>query len=101
MMMEIMGAALAGGDYSFEIDWSQHPGAATPHGGQTYILIDPDRGNARAFAPRIEVLIDAIRDAGQQRLPADRRYANRRVAERDGIPLNAENWARLQELAAG
>ncbi|HEY9011462.1 MAG TPA: Ldh family oxidoreductase, partial [Devosia sp.] len=37
MMMEIMGAALAGGDYSFEIDWSNHPGAATPHGGQTYI----------------------------------------------------------------
>jgi delta1-piperideine-2-carboxylate reductase len=101
MMMEIMGAALAGGDYSFEIDWSQHPGAATPHGGQTYILIDPDRGNSRPFTSRIEVLIDAIHDAGQQRLPADRRYANRRAAERDGIPLKGEDWVRLQELAAG
>lgn len=101
MMMEIMGAALAGGDYSFEIDWSQHPGAATPHGGQTYILIDPDRGNARSFGARIETLIDAIHDAGQQRLPADRRYANRRAAERDGIPLKADDWARLRELGAG
>ncbi len=89
MMMEIMAAALAGGDYSFEIDWSAHPGAATPHGGQTYILVDPDRGNSRGFAARIETLVDAIHDAGQDRLPGDRRYANRRAAERLGIPIAA------------
>lgn len=65
MMMEIMGAALAGSDYSFEIDWSAHPGAATPHGGQTYILIDPRRGAVNSFADRLEVLIDEIHDAGQ------------------------------------
>lgn len=101
MMMEIMGAALAGGDYSFEIDWSQHPGAATPHGGQTYILIDPDRGNTRGFAERIETLIEAIHDAGQERLPGDRRYANRRAHERDGIPIDDAELARLRGLAEG
>jgi delta1-piperideine-2-carboxylate reductase len=101
MMMEIMGAALAGGDYSFEIDWTAHPGAATPHGGQTYILIDPRRGNARAFASRIETLIDAIHDAGQQRLPSDRRYANRRASTRDGIAIDAAALAHLEELARG
>jgi len=100
MMMEIMGAALAGGEYSFEIDWSSHPGAATPHGGQTYILIDPRRGNTSAFAARMETLVDAIHDAGQDRLPGDRRYANRRVAERDGIPLAAEVLANLRQLAS-
>lgn len=99
MMMEIMGAALAGGDYSFEIDWSRHPGAATPHGGQTYILIDPVRGNTRAFTTRIETLINAIHDAGQSRLPADRRYANRRKSERQGIALSTEELERLRELA--
>ena len=101
MMMEIMGAALAGGDYSFEIDWSQHPGAATPHGGQTYILIDPNRGNTRAFAARIETLIEAIHDAGQERLPGDRRYANRRETAERGIPLAEETLQRLRDLAAG
>jgi delta1-piperideine-2-carboxylate reductase len=100
MMMEIMGAALAGGDYSFEIDWSGHPGAATPHGGQTYILIDPGRGNTRAFAARIETLIDAIHDAGQSRLPGDRRYANRKIAEKHGIPLSAGTLDNLRKLAA-
>ncbi len=100
MMMEIMGAALAGSDYSFEIDWSQHPGAATPHGGQTYILIDPGRGNPSGFADRIETLIEAIHEAGQSRLPADRRYANRKVAQKQGIPLEAATLAHLRDLAA-
>jgi delta1-piperideine-2-carboxylate reductase len=101
MMMEIMGAALAGSDYSFEIDWSDYPGAATPHGGQTYILIDPDRGNTRNFAARIETLVAAIREAGQERLPGDRRYANRRENERLGIPIAGEELERLRRLAAG
>ncbi len=99
MMMEIMGAALAGGDYSFEIDWSSHPGAATPHGGQTYILIDPGRGAVNSFADRIEVLIDAIHDAGQTRLPSDRRYANRRESMMKGIPLDDAVLAEIRRLA--
>jgi delta1-piperideine-2-carboxylate reductase len=100
MMMEIMGAALAGSDYSFEIDWSAYPGAATPHGGQTYILIDPGRGQTRAFGERIETLIEAIHDAGQDRLPGDRRYANRRESERAGIAIEPAELERLRALAA-
>ncbi|HTM77542.1 MAG TPA: Ldh family oxidoreductase [Devosia sp.] len=99
MMMEIMGAALAGSDYSFEIDWSAHPGAATPHGGQTYIIIDPARGAMNSFADRLEVLIDEIHDAGQERLPGDRRYANRRDAMANGIPLTEEDYAMARQYA--
>ena len=99
MMMEIMGAALAGSDYSFEIDWSQHPGAATPHGGQTYILIDPNRGAVNSFADRVEVLFDAIHEAGQSRLPSDRRYANRRDALANGIALEDDVLAEIRRLA--
>ena len=99
MMMEIMGAGLAGSDYSFEIDWSAYPGAATPHGGQTYIVIDPNRGAPLDFAARFEVLIDAIRDAGQERLPADRRYANRRDSTKNGIPVAAKALDEIRRLA--
>jgi delta1-piperideine-2-carboxylate reductase len=101
MMMEIMGAALAGSDYSFEIDWSKHPGAATPHGGQTYILIDPQRGAVNSFADRIEVLIEAIHDAGQTRLPSDRRYANRRESMANGIPIDKAALEEIRRQAAG
>ncbi len=101
MMMEIMGAALAGSDYSFEIDWSNYPGAATPHGGQTYILIDPMRGAVNSFADRIEILIQEIHDAGQSRLPGDRRYANRRDSMAKGIPVDDAALAEIRRLAAG
>ncbi|MBN9310826.1 MAG: Ldh family oxidoreductase [Devosia sp.] len=100
MMMEIMGAALAGGDYSFEIDWSDYPGAATPHGGQTYIVIDPNRGAVNSFADRLEVLIGEIHDAGQSRLPGDRRYANRRESLARGIPVSEAALAELRHLAS-
>ena len=99
MMIEIMGAALAGSDFSFEIDWSAYPGAATPHGGQTYILIDPGRGAVNSFTARMEVLIAEMEAAGQTRLPGDRRYANRAAAIAHGIPLAAEMRAELQRLA--
>lgn len=101
MMMEIMGAALAGGDYSFEIDWSDYPGAATPHGGQTYIVIDPKRGAVNSFADRLEVLIEEISDAGQPRLPADRRYGNRRDTLAHGIPVTEDVLAEIRHLAQG
>ena len=99
MMMEIMGAALAGSDYSFEIDWSNHPGAATPHGGQTYILVDPKRGAVNSFADRLEVLIAEVRDAGQSRLPGDRRYGNRRDSLANGIPIDEAALIEIRHLA--
>ena len=101
MMMEVMAAGLGGGDFSFEVDWSRHPGAATPRTAQTIILIDPARGAPRDFSMRIEALISAIHDAGQDRLPGDRRYANRRDSHLNGISLDAAVLARLRDLAAG
>ena len=101
MMIEVMAAALAGGDFSFEVDWSQHPGAATPRTAQTIILIDPGRGAPRDFTARVETLIAAIHDAGQDRLPGDRRYANRRDALLYGIPIAAIELAKLREIAVG
>lgn len=101
MMVEIMGAALTGGNFSFEVDWSAYPGAATPWTGQVLILIDPERGAVRPFAERVEVLVQRLRDAGQDRLPADRRYANRRRAEAEGIPIGQEDYERLVKLAKG
>lgn len=99
MMIEIMGAALAGGDYSYEIDWSAHPGAATPHGGQTYILIDPARGATTSFTQRLEHLIAEIHDAGQSRLPGDRRYATRRDSTANGIPIDEAVLADIRDRA--
>lgn len=101
MMMEIMAAGLAGGRFSYEVDFSQHPGAATPNTAQTYIVIDPGRGAATEFTARMEALIAEIHDAGQERLPGDRRYANRREAVANGIALTDEEYAMVRRYAEG
>lgn len=99
MMVELLAAALTGGNFSFEFDWSAHPGAQTPWTGQLLIVIDPDRGATRPFAERCEALITRMAEAGQERQPGDRRYRQRSRAEREGISLDAAELARLRALA--
>ena len=102
MMIEIMAAALTGGLYSHEVDWSAHPGAQTPCTGQCLILIDPAQGgSASGFAARVEQLVAALRDAGQDRMPGDRRFTTREQALREGVPVSVEMLAQLEALAAG
>jgi delta1-piperideine-2-carboxylate reductase len=100
MMVEILCAALGGGKFSYEVDLAEHPGAATPHTGQTLILIDPDRGRGSlpSFVSRIEALVDRMRQAGASRLPGERRLAARQRAGQRGIPLSRETLDLLQRL---
>lgn len=100
LLIELLGAALTGGQFSYEVDWSAYPGAQTPHTGQFLILIDPDRGRSSQFAARAEMLIDQLADAGMTRLPGNRRYDRRAEADRSGIPVATEEFDRLLHLAA-
>lgn len=101
LMIELLGAALSGGHFSFEFDWSDHEGAQTPHTGQFLLLIDPSKAGGRAFASRAADLIERIRGSGVDRLPGERRFAERRLAETRGISISAANFAELEELRAG
>ncbi|NLC35192.1 MAG: Ldh family oxidoreductase, partial [Alcaligenaceae bacterium] len=44
-------------------------------------------------------LVQAMRDAGQQRLPGDRRYRQRRESSALGVALSAADLAMLTKLA--
>lgn len=98
-MIEVLAAALTGGKYSREVDWSAHPGAETPCTGQLFIVIDPERGGTGAFADRVAGLIGDVKEAGQDRMPGERRYARRARTLRDGIPLAPARLAELRALA--
>ncbi|MBZ2207492.1 Ldh family oxidoreductase [Massilia soli] len=100
MMVEILAAALTGGNFSFGFDWSGHPGAQTPRTGQLLIVIDPSLQNGNNFALRIETLVEAMKQAGQERQPGERRYIQRAMSERDGIPIPRAELDRLRALAA-
>ncbi len=99
MMVEILCAALVGGQFSYEVDLSGHPGAQTPRSGQTVIVIDPCAGSQglAPFGHRVDQLIATIREAGQDRLPGDRRHAARSSIEITGITLPATTLQSLED----
>lgn len=99
MMVELLAAALTGGNFSFDFDWSQHPGAQTPWTGELLIAIDPSKGAGGNFAQRTEDLVQAMRGAGQARQPGDRRYAERALADQWGVAVSVQDLASLRALA--
>jgi delta1-piperideine-2-carboxylate reductase len=100
MMVELLSAALTGGNFSFDFDMSSKPGAQTPWTGQTIIVIDPDKGRGKVFAERSEELVKQMHGVGQQRMPGDRRYRQREKSLAEGIVLSAQDLVRLRELAS-
>jgi len=101
MMVELLAAALTGGNFSFEFNWSDHPGARTPWTGQLVILIDPSKTTGQNFAERSQELVRQMHAAGLRRLPGDRRHRSRAKSQEIGIEINAQDLKQLQELAEG
>lgn len=99
LMIEILSAALTGGYFSGEFDWSGHPGAKTPYTGQFLLVIDPERGGNTGFAGRVSEICNLVLEAGQDRLPGDRRHATRKRTLAEGIPIRAEDHVLLSEFA--
>lgn len=99
MMVELLAAGLTGGNFSFEFDWSNHPGAKTPWTGQLLIVIDPGKGAGQNFAERSQGLIRQMHGVGLKRLPGDRRHRQREKSGREGIALPASELRQLRELA--
>ena len=99
LLVEILAAAVTGGQFSFENDFTGFPGAQTPKAGQLLIVIDPNWGVSTNFESRLGLLCAQLVDAGQDRLPGSRRFANRAAAELSGIPIAMGELQRLRTLA--
>ncbi len=77
LMVEVMAAGLSGGNFGFEDDSTAYPGAASSNAGQFLLAIDPAKAGQRGFDQRMRALVAHLRDAGELRLPGDRRAALR------------------------
>lgn len=104
LMIEILCAALVDCRFSFEVSPAGRTGVRIPRTGQTIIVIDPEAGGARqadrALARRVDRLVAELRDAGQDRIPGDRRTAARIQAHARGIAISPVQLATLDELAS-
>jgi delta1-piperideine-2-carboxylate reductase len=100
MLVEILAAAVTGGRFGFEDESMHYPGAQTSNAGQLIILLDPVRMGADDFEARIDSLLEAIMDAGTERLPGQRRFEQRRKAQESGISVPRETHERLLALVS-
>jgi delta1-piperideine-2-carboxylate reductase len=99
LMVELMAGALTGGQFSFENDFGECVGAETPKAGQLLIVIDPNLGGTYDFSQRVALLCERLIEAGQERLPGERRYKNRSNSQRLGIPLSQDKLLNLKAMA--
>ncbi|MGC5698648.1 Ldh family oxidoreductase [Pseudomonas sp. NFXW11] len=99
MMVELLAAALTGGNFSFEFDWSNHPGAKTPWTGQLLIVIDPSKAAGQSFAERSQELVRQMHAVGLKRLPGERRHRQRERSLQQGIAISPAQLEQLQALA--
>ena len=98
LMVEILASALTGGEFSSEVDPSGYTGAETQRTGQLGIIINPTAGGNVVFSERVRKLLEIVRNAGQERLPSDRRYQTRAKAEENGIPITQQQRDSLLAL---
>ena len=101
LMIELLAAGLTGGRFSFEVDFSAYPGAQTPCTGELVLLIDPERTGGGDFPSRAETLLRRVHESGQDRIPGDRRYGNRRTAVERGISVEEDLLRDIERLAGG
>ena len=99
MMVEILAAGVTGGRFAVEDQAASVPGAASANGGQSLIVIDPQRASGTDLARRLEDWFTRFDDNDGLRLPGDGRLARRAAASRDGILVRSALLAQLQGLA--
>ncbi|MBI4184081.1 MAG: Ldh family oxidoreductase [Proteobacteria bacterium] len=77
LMVEVLAAGLTGGKFSFEAAAEQVKDGGPSNAGQLVIAIAPERVASPGLIERIEGLVERLHDAGIERIPGDRRRANR------------------------
>jgi delta1-piperideine-2-carboxylate reductase len=95
LMVEILGAALAGGVLSIDVEERDSYGALNVKPGVTMIAIDPSRWGNPAFLSQVTRVAQVIDDMPGARVPGDGRKAKREKAENTGIEVST---ALLEEL---
>jgi len=84
-MVEVMGAALAGGTLAIDNAEREAHGGLNVKGGATLIAIDPAKFGNPAFAAYVERVCLEIEGNGSARIPGDGRLDRRARAEVDGV----------------
>ncbi len=101
LMVEILAAAMTGGQFGFEASSFFTAEGPSPRIGHLFIVMDPVRLGGPDFPARLETLLGAIVEQPGTRLPGDRRIGQRAGAQTDGITIPDALFADLRKRAEG
>ncbi|MNH39277.1 hypothetical protein D3C81_2237780 [compost metagenome] len=62
------------------------------------IVIDPSKAEGERFAQRSRELVEQMQAVGLTRMPGERRYREREVAEEEGVALTEQELQGLKAL---
>jgi (2R)-3-sulfolactate dehydrogenase (NADP+) len=104
LMVEVLCAALAGGNYGWEASSFLDDKGASPGVGQMLIAIDTGAFNEGPhdgrFASRMTDLLGAVAGEAGVRLPGERRMAHRENVRKNGLSIDAALHVQLLKLAS-
>ncbi|WP_109467046.1 Ldh family oxidoreductase [Albibacillus kandeliae] len=101
LMVEVLAAGLTGANWSYQASSLGDDNGGPPNLGQTLIAIRADGLNAgNPLVPRLDSMLSAMTDQPGTRVPGDRRHANRRRAEANGVAVDAALLETLRSLKA-
>ena len=101
LMVEILSAALTGAHFAFEASSFFTSKGESPGVGQLLLAMAPDPLSGESFFPRLEVLLTAILQQRNTRLPGDRRLRLRQEAQQNGVLLTEQQDEQLIALGKG
>ncbi|WP_170605642.1 Ldh family oxidoreductase [Ruegeria arenilitoris] len=97
-LVEVLGAALAGGALSVDNADRDAHGALNIKGGSTLIVIDPARFGNASFDDYLTRICAEIEGNGDARVPGDGRLKHRAAADSDGVAVSAELISQLRNI---
>lgn len=98
LMVELLAAALTGGNFGFEDMQGELRGSATQNAGELILIVDPRTFGASGFVERVEDLLAHLQDGGVSRFPSEARH-RARAANASGIPVSDVAYRQLLDLA--
>jgi (2R)-3-sulfolactate dehydrogenase (NADP+) len=99
LLVDILAGGVTGSSFSFEASGFSGNEGGPPDVGQVILAIDPSATMSEGFVSRLEIELAAMTTQPGVRLPGDRRLANRRHAEGNGVEVPAELMAQLERWA--
>ncbi len=98
IMVEVMAAALSGGQLGIHASPFSGTVGGPPRTGQFFVAIDPNAGSGDVFATRLSDLVAAISDQDGAHLPGDGRRAKRMNARQNGVAVNVATLEKINSI---